>query len=56
MSFLSHIVDLTQKLNLLFMRDKFVKNMFGLDCVKCFSVKLFGFQKDKRDFAVCTSS
>ena len=25
MSFLAHVVDLTQKLNLLFMRDKFVK-------------------------------
>ena len=32
------------------MRVKFVINIFGLDCVKCFSVKLFGFQKDKRDF------
>ena len=50
MSFLALIVDLKKKINFLLMRVKFVKNIFGLDCVKCFSVKLFGFQKDKRDF------
>ena len=50
MSFLAHIVDLTKKLNQLFMHVKFVEVFFCLDCVKCFSVKLFGFQKDKRDF------
>ena len=45
MSFLAHIVDLTQKLNLIFMRDKFVKKHFWFGLCEMFFSEIVWFSK-----------
>ena len=48
MSFLAHIVDLTQKLNLIFMRDKFVKKHFWFGLCEMFFSEIVWFSKGQK--------